>query len=421
MNVGLINIYDFETFFGALKTYRDTAYFPLRTIVVYENRKEEVVNKIIDVVSKDIKDRDTLKDWIEERFVFVEREKIKDLEEKNIWKIWKEEFLKKKGISKINFNINLGGGDSKGSLEKELESLKEKIAKDFRREIFIKVFSECIREDCKEENFKKMMKKVVEMVLKRGLYNPESKNGEFDLHKKGQIIGINEGKELNLYIYRHTRYSEQREIIKEPFIYITISGMMIGFNAFKDIDLSEEGLFKVIEKLLYRILIVDERVLKYVIEHNNLENLYHSGISLGVIETQEKDKFTCFNDEKLIEKIKDKENTRFLTFLKVYPGGILEINPKEKYDIAIIHISCLEKIAESMKYNKESFIQRFVDELIKNAQNVYLTTGRGRINVGRIKHVGFVPFSIINASLYNGFIDKILLVDSISFAVGGLL
>jgi len=79
-------------------------------------------------------------------------------------------------------------------------------------------------------------------------------------------------------------------------------------------------LFKLAERLLYRVLIVDERVIKYVLgrHESDIENLHYSGINVGIIRIKKLRK-SVFKDQELIEKIEKihESNKKYLPFLEV--------------------------------------------------------------------------------------------------------
>ncbi|HIQ49030.1 MAG TPA: hypothetical protein EYH58_05305 [Aquifex aeolicus] len=117
-NVGLLNIYSFDTF----EKVSDTSFFPLRSIIVYKKEQEKKIEE--------------LEEWLKKRFVFVEEEVLqKKSEPQKVWEIWKREFLKKKGIKEIDLNVNLSGTDPSSKSEEMniIDEIKKRIKlEDFR-------------------------------------------------------------------------------------------------------------------------------------------------------------------------------------------------------------------------------------------------------------------------------------------------
>jgi len=422
-NVGLLNIYSFETF----KKIHDTSFFPLRSIIVYgEEHKKEVEN---------------LGDWLKKRFVFIrEKDLPREIKPQEVWKIWKREFLKKKGIRNIEMRVNLAGTDPSSKSEgiNIITKVKEKI----KLEDFRLFYGNCINEGCSEEVFQNMVEEIASEVL--NIIFPEKEIEDISIEFTKKIDSENNmGNTIKLYIQRHRKWIDHigndfhsKANWTEKDTYITVTGAMLGFSVLKNTNYTDDTeLFKIAERFLYRLLIIDERVIRYVLENDesNVINLHYAGINVGVIKVKTINReITCFNDRNLEEKIEKlgikKENNE----VKVYIPSI-EISVKEAlniklkthlqedsfYDIAIIHISCLEKLAKEINIKPEEFIQTIVESLKKRIPNIYLTTGRGRINLGYIKDSKFIPFSILNASLYGGFVDKILLIDSLALVRGG--
>ena len=424
-NVGLLNIYSFDTF----KKAYDTSFFPLRSIIVYGEKQEEEINK--------------LSKWLRRKFVFVREEDLpKKSEPQKVWEIWKREFLKKKGIKDIELFVNLSGTDPSSKSEKAniITKVKERI----NFEYFRSFFGDCINEECSEDVFQNMVERITSKVLSIIFPKEESKDIGIELIKK--IDSENDkGDTVKLYIQRHRKWidhigndSHSKVNWTEKDVYITVTGAMLGFSILKNTDYEDDTeLFKIVEKVLYRLLIMDERVIRYVLENDesNVINLHYAGINVGVIKVKTSDReITCFNDRNLEEKIEKlrikKENDEikvYIPFLEINVEDSNKLNIKLNthlqedsfYDIAIIHISCLEKLAKEVNIKPEEFIQTVVESLKERIPNIYLTTGRGRINLGYIKDTKFIPFSILNASLYGGLVDKILLIDSLALVRGG--
>ena len=189
---------------------------------------------------------------------------------------------------------------------------------------------------------------------------------------------------------------------------------------------------RLIESGLMRILVLDERVAKFLREHQKEVGPHYKAMNINVI------------DDKLVEgNVLDKEGfftgyTRELTkdlkeFAKkaienkgvkdIYIGGQkkkdkkdkikMEDEIKEKFaniDILIVHQGILDKwfsdlkSVEGMKYLLEGF-----KKLVKY---VVVTTGRGTpVNIPKEAHL--LPFAVVESTLFKKYPEKLILTDTI--------
>lgn len=213
--IGIINVVPFKKL---EKLDYNTSRFPLRTIIVCDDSDLEKVNS-------------TEKNWLHRRFLFIKKENLpKDMNSEKIWDIWLKYVLTKKNIGKVKLIVNLKGSDAtpedQGNHLEEVENLIERVA---TRELS-KIFS---THDCADEEKRgkiiSYFSETIRRTLRGALLSSSSAQQEADVSFEKDFY-FSDGKEVSIYIQRHTRCSEKIEELSEDDVFLTLSGAMLSLS-----------------------------------------------------------------------------------------------------------------------------------------------------------------------------------------------
>ena len=204
----------------------------------------------------------------------------------------------------------------------------------------------------------------------------------------------------------------------------------------------EDGVFeaKLVENALLRILIVDERVSKFISDHSDstLATLSRMSIFIAddkaVTETLEAERDGKVNEQKHANVVKPSPLGKDVAFT---PDGLVRLDVdgvkalrdkiisgesvetlgesyrpfKERFDILIIHQGILDKWFRGV-VDDESMSSNLYDSFKKVFSYVVITTGRGTpANIPNMARV--LPFSTIETTLFRKYPEKLILVDAI--------
>lgn len=457
---GEINIDKFSNWKDPLEKNK-LGELPFRLILTYTNEEEEKIKEM------KIPGR---------RVLFLKEEELHDLDPEHserLWERWLKHIAGGKGLGKISLEIELGGGDPSRSyglldenklkdlLDKELKKAEglEKSSVENLKESSVEILN-TIHEDydyflkcsirgalmyespcdwCKgfslwnlREVLSNLTQKIKEEISARfpfGQGGSEegqegSKSGSKELKGSKELEIGNEGKEARIRIYRHRRYDEflsdklslkEGKLEKGKDIFLTLSGAMLSFNLVKENLSSEKGQYKLMEWALYRVMFCEERLIKEVLSQEGvLEGWRWAGLDLCLPYVGSGGSKQLILD---VEGGKVKQN---LASLVLKDTGEIELEGFDPPpDIFFLHIGLFEKLAEGInqKDRLQELQNRFCEALIeKGVSHIYFVSGRGRIGVDLPPQAKFVPFSQLSALLYKKELDKLSLINSLSYS-----
>ena len=177
---------------------------------------------------------------------------------------------------------------------------------------------------------------------------------------------------------------------------------------------------RLLENAFLRILIIDERVMNFVNERSSDEmvktfinmgiwvaDVEHFGMPIDIRKV--KDKLYRLSYEKSIVEKNDvgsngvgtnKDEKRHSKYTSI-PSGV--------FDLLIIHQGIIDKWWD--RHDKEK-VETILNDLRKSIPRVVVTTGRGRPeNIPDTEKV--LPFSVIESSLFRGYPEKLILVNTV--------
>ena len=190
-----------------------------------------------------------------------------------------------------------------------------------------------------------------------------------------------------------------------------LSGTQSYFNTLMNISNVPEqkkvGLFvRMAENALLRILIIDERVSKFLTEHPHMQavfynmNIFAADYSmLGKEET-----VGVTGDGKDIYDIDLEKLPLFLPFDKPLAAG-----KTNKWDILILHQGVIDKLFFRHSQNE---VGKLMNNLRKKAAYPIITSGRGRPD-NIPSYIRVLPFSTVESTLFNSCPEKMLLTATI--------
>ena len=203
--------------------------------------------------------------------------------------------------------------------------------------------------------------------------------------------------------WRHENFLTQRK--RCPFYLEPLSGAQGYFNSFVQFakeygnDAVSNAKFdhfvvKLIETGLFRILLIDERVTKFVSEHANVATTFnHIGIK-------------AIDDNTVSVKQLFDENI---------PCRNIALETDEKFaladfEILIIHQGIIDKLLPG--HEDPVVVEEFIKRIVKEIRYVLITTGRGSpANIPSSARV--LPFSVIENTLFKNYPEKMVLVDAV--------
>ena len=150
-------------------------------------------------------------------------------------------------------------------------------------------------------------------------------------------------------------------------------------------------LTRLVENAATRILIIDERVAKFVKEHSEVQRIL-GGLRIAVADDTEAGVMQMFSSEHIDDTLKFSE---------------AEL---KQFEIVIIHQGIIDKLLHG--HEDKAIVMEWLDRLVKKLHYVVITTGRGSpANIPDTARV--LPYSVIENSILQRFPEKILLVDAI--------
>lgn len=158
---------------------------------------------------------------------------------------------------------------------------------------------------------------------------------------------------------------------------------------------------RLLENGLLRMLIIDERVAKFVREHSTeVEDTYKS-MGIAVLDDQ----------------LKGAANESAVAYFRSFKitGREDPQTPCNEFEILIIHQGVLDKWFPKDKNSKEA-MQSILEGLKKSFKYVAITTGRGSpANIPEDAHL--IPFAVVESALFRKYPEKLLLVDAVMNAL----
>lgn len=228
--------------------------------------------------------------------------------------------------------------------------------------------------------------------------------------EKTLVIHINNN-EQNICQINYQRHLDATSECSEFFYSEQLSGMQSFFsmlnNYMCNLTAGDARLFvRMAENALLRILIIDERVSKFLTNHPSMRtvflNMNISATDFSETKNRTKDLLGIKEDDFDIDLEK-------LPLFPEYPEGHSKTMLEKKWDILIIHQGVIDKW-----FSRHSKTE--VGKLIGNLQNKVMypviTSGRGRPD-NIPEHIKVLPFSVIESTLFSSCPEKILLTSTI--------
>ena len=165
-------------------------------------------------------------------------------------------------------------------------------------------------------------------------------------------------------------------------------------------------LVRLAENALLRIMIIDERVSRFLTEHKDMKYVFYN-MNIFVMD------FSNVKDEnKANEPWIDKSNIdinldSIPLFLSYDKTGTTD--SKRKWEILIIHQGVIDKWFS--KHSKEE-VEKLINNLQKRVMYPVITSGRGRPD-NIPDYIKFLPFSTIEKSLFTKYPEKMVLTATI--------
>ena len=197
--------------------------------------------------------------------------------------------------------------------------------------------------------------------------------------------------------WRHENYKTERK--NSPVYLEALSGAQSYFSVFselgkavldgndRELNREETGVVaKLVECGLTKILIVDERVARFVSEHQDVKEAF-SHIGIDVLDA---------DSSKTVEMFK-KEDSLSLAELK-------------SYDIAIVHQGVIDKRLHDSE--ALSSVDEFCVRMEENVSCFAITTGRGTPSTIP-PNARVLPFSVIESTLFARYPEKFILVNTV--------
>lgn len=194
--------------------------------------------------------------------------------------------------------------------------------------------------------------------------------------------------------WRHENYKTERK--NHPVYLEALSGAQSYFSVFSELgqsandgtgeDLNREdtGLVaKLIECGLFKVLIVDERVSRFVAEHEDVKKAF-SHIGIDVLDA---------DSSKTIEMFKAQQSLALV-----------------EYDIAIVHQGIIDKRLHD--FGALADVDAFCRRMEENVPFFAITTGRGTPSTIP-PNARVLPFSVVESTLFTRYPEKFILVDTI--------
>ena len=202
--------------------------------------------------------------------------------------------------------------------------------------------------------------------------------------------------------WRHETFKLERAA--PPFYLEPLSGAQSYFNSFvqlanefnnyKDASNAKFGhsIVKLVETGLFRVLLIDERVTKFISEHANVAKTFeHIGVNA----------------------IDDNSDATKKLFDSIEPSKIV-IDDRgttiSDFEILIIHQGIIDKLLSG--HEDPANVKNFICHIVEEVKYVIITTGRGSpANIPPTARV--LPFSVIENTLFKNYPEKMILLDAV--------
>ena len=190
-----------------------------------------------------------------------------------------------------------------------------------------------------------------------------------------------------------------------------LSGTQSYFNTLMNISIMPErdhvGSFvRMAENALLSILIIDERVGKFLTEHPHMQAVFYNMNIFAAKDFMPRREETAGSTEdgKAVYDIDLDKIPLFLPFNKPLAAGT-----KNKWDILILHQGVIDKL---FSRHSQKEVENLMENLQKRAAYPVITSGRGRPD-NIPSHVKVLPFSTVESTLFNNCPEKMLLTATI--------
>ena len=166
---------------------------------------------------------------------------------------------------------------------------------------------------------------------------------------------------------------------------------------------------RLIENGLMRILVLDERVAKFLREHQKEVGPHYKAMNINVIdhewvESESKGKAPIW----AYSKFKHKNKDDLKDFVK---NKTKKLKALPDVDILIVHQGILDKWFEEFKSDKDK-MRKLLEGFKKLVKYVVVTTGRGTpVNIPEEAHL--LPFAVVESTLFKKYPEKLILTDTI--------
>lgn len=282
------------------------------------------------------------------------------------------------------------------------------------------------------ENTKKLFKQYEEQIvtLPAGYKVQSSNVGEGESLIDGiKIITSAEKKELEKEQDRHwigyRRHAHTLPVDDSKRLYVEpLSGTQTYLSQLARVKTDLRLQMRLIENGLMRILVLDERVAKFLREHQKEVGPHYKSMNIHVIDHEWVvaggetppagfyGKFTSVHKEALKSFVKpqepnDGENNQ---------NGNADVNSNSKLtmfddvDILIVHQGVLDKWYPEFKNRKD--MGKLLEGFKKLVKYVVVTTGRGTpVNIPKEAHL--LPFAVVESTLFKKYPEKLILTDTI--------
>ncbi len=165
---------------------------------------------------------------------------------------------------------------------------------------------------------------------------------------------------------------------------------------------------RLLENAFLRILIIDERVMNFVKERSSSE-MIKTFINMGIWVADVENRGIPFTDiAAACDKLYRLDYRGLSEDVKEVASTCLNV-PRNTFDVLVIHQGIIDKWWE--RHDKEE-VEKVLRDIRKSIPRVVVTTGRGRPeNIPDTEKV--LPFSVIESSLFRGYPEKLILVNTI--------
>ena len=179
---------------------------------------------------------------------------------------------------------------------------------------------------------------------------------------------------------------------------------------------------RLLENGLMRMLVIDERVAKFVREHRAEVGSFYKSVGITVLDDELRSSEDESNKNKEVVEIFNK----FIKKHKDNPGNNQSCSSRDasssfigasseslqgKFEILIIHQGILDKWFPNEKNDKKK-MSDILEDFKKMVKYVVITTGRGTpSNIPEDAHL--IPFAVVEAALFRKYPEKLILVDAV--------